>query len=90
MTKRTNHQEDKIILNLYASSNMISSVYKEKLIFKEEMTNIQLYNPHLSGKSSKDTENNYSIQAPVEQNKNWPQSNSQQMPKNYDDIEHVL
>lgn len=70
MTKRTNHQEDKIILNLYASSNMISSVYKEKLIFKEEMTNIQLYNPHLSGKSSKDTENNYSIQAPVEQNKN--------------------
>lgn len=37
MTKRTNHQEDKIILNLYALNNMVSSVYKEKLMFKEEI-----------------------------------------------------
>lgn len=63
MTKRTNNQKDKIILKLYAPNNVVSGVYKEKLMFREEIWHMQLYNPLLSGKSSKDTENTYSIQA---------------------------
>lgn len=38
----------------------------KKLMFKEEIWHMQLYNPLLSGKSSKDTENTYSIQVYVE------------------------
>lgn len=44
MTKRTNHQEDKIILNLYLPNNMVTSMYKEQCLKKkfDKYTIIQL------------------------------------------------
>lgn len=69
VTKRTNRQEDKIILNLYVPNNMVTSVYKEKLIFKEEICQMYNYTVPLD-KSSKAIANTHSIQAHVEQNKN--------------------
>ena len=37
MTKRTNYEEDEIIVNLYIFDNIVSSIYKEKVMFKEEI-----------------------------------------------------
>lgn len=48
---------------------MVTSVYKEKLIFKEEICQTYNYTVPLD-KSSKAVEKTHSIQAYVEQNKN--------------------